>query len=406
MSNYITGNPVFSRFFQNLPDYPHCTDKLEAGCRQAPKHVAIKRRYIQLNKPNYSHTYLTLDCDYEGSSLSWYDYDLPTPTFVVINPENGHSHICHELTTPVHLGSNASQKAVRYLDVIRKGYIKALDADPSFTEFLSKNPLSKSWHVLSCNVTYDLDRLAEPLREISTDELLSIPLEEFDERIREYLIPLYEKRKKKKPPLISTNPDESLFVFDNTRGYMYSITPDYNRSQLLYDKAEAYIRELNADFSLNLPESHIRFNAKSIAKFCWTHRDEFIAKRLAFSERQRERAYLSHKARKRNTATKIRSAQHKLRKEGVPITKSAIAEVSGVSTRSLSERRLKTDPSEAFRAGAHQAAEIKRAATEAKIKQAFEQALRDGIKPTQKNVASLADVSLRTVKTYWKKIKA
>ena len=66
MSNYTTGNPVFTRFFDKLPDYPYCTDKLEAGCRQAPKHVAVKRRYIQPNKPNYSHAYLNLDCDYAG----------------------------------------------------------------------------------------------------------------------------------------------------------------------------------------------------------------------------------------------------------------------------------------------------------------------------------------------------
>lgn len=401
MFNYTTENPVFSRFFEKIPDYPHCTDQLEAGCRQCPKHVAIKRRYIQCNRPNYSHNYLTCDCDYEGSSLAWHDLDLPPPTFVVVSPENAHSHIKYELTVPVHLGGNASLKAIRYLDVIRKGYIKALDADPSFNEFLSKNPLSDSWRVFSYDVTYDLDRLAEPLRDISTDELLSIPLDEFDERIREYLIPLYEKRKKKLPRIISTNPDDSLFVFHNTRWYGYSITPDCKRHGELYDKIDAYVRELDGDYSMSLTESDIRFNVKSVAKFCWNHRADFIAKRQAFCELQRERAYRSHEARKRNTATKISYARRKLREEGRPITKSALAEAAGVSTRALSERRLKTDLSEAFSDGAHQAAAIKRAATEAKIKQAIDRFLREGRKITKSAIAKEAGISRVAASKYY-----
>lgn len=159
MSNYTIENPVFSRFVENIPDYPHCTDKLEAGCKQAPKQVAVKRRYIQFNKPNYSHAYLNFDLDYEGAGIAWHDLDLLCPTFSVINPENAHSLTAYELTTPVHLGKHSSERAIRYLDVVRKGYIKKFDADPSFNEFLSKNPLSPAWHVFSCNVTYDLDEL-------------------------------------------------------------------------------------------------------------------------------------------------------------------------------------------------------------------------------------------------------
>ena len=75
MQNYSIENPVLERFFENLPDYPHCTDQLEAGCRQCPKPVAVKRRYIELNKPNYLYTYLPLDCDYEGAGVAWEDRD-------------------------------------------------------------------------------------------------------------------------------------------------------------------------------------------------------------------------------------------------------------------------------------------------------------------------------------------
>ena len=50
MVNYNELSPVFARFFENLPEYPHCTDYLKAGCRQAPKRVAINRKYIEVNK--------------------------------------------------------------------------------------------------------------------------------------------------------------------------------------------------------------------------------------------------------------------------------------------------------------------------------------------------------------------
>jgi len=401
MSNYTTGNPVFTRFFDKLPDYPHCTDKLEAGCRQAPKHVAVKRRYIQPNKPNYSHAYLNLDCDYAGVYYASRDLDLPAATLCVSNRNNGRGHLDFELSTPVHLGGNASSKAIRYLDVIRRGLTRAFYADASFSGFLTKNPLSDFWQVSTWDVTYTLDELAEALREIPTEVLRSIPADEWDERIKSYDIPLYDKKPSRKPRIISTNPDDSLFVYHNTRWYAYTITVDCKRHGQLLDRIEAYIRKLNRDFGLNLAESQIRSDARSIAKWCWNHRVDFIAKRNAFCALQQNRAYRSHKARKRNTATKINYARRKLRKEGKIITKSAIAEVSGISVQSLAKRNLKTDLSEIRSGNAHQTAEIKRAATEAKIKQAIDTFLREGRKITKSAIAKEAGISREAASRYY-----
>ena len=381
MTNYNKDHPALSRFFENLPDYPRCTDKLEAGCRRSPKHVAIKRRYIELNKENYSVTYLPYDCDSPIGMLMWHIRSLPPPTLSVSNWDNFRSHLTWELSIPVHLGGkNPSQRAINYLDVVRRGFTQALDADPSFGGLLTKNPFSDFWFVDPYDKVYDLDELAEAVRDIT----------------------LPKKKSSKK--LIEVSPDDSLFVYHNIRWYMYTITPDCSRHGELYDKADVYVRELSTDFSLNLPESKIRSNAKSISKFCCNHRDDFIANRAAFIEIQRQRAYRSHKARKRNNANKISNARRKLRKAGQTITKAAISQESGISTRTLSERRLKTDLSEIRSANAHQTADIKRAVTEAKIKQAFTQALREGIKPTQSNIARLSGVSLRTVKRHWHKL--
>jgi len=156
MANYNELSPVLARFFffENLPDYPHCTDYLKAGCRQAPKHVAITRRYIEVNKLNFSHTYILNDLDYEGAGFAWEDKGLPAPTFSVINRENLFAHIDYELITPVHLGVNASKKAKWYLYTVCYGYTQRLEADPSFGGLLSKNPLSDFWTVIAYDARY------------------------------------------------------------------------------------------------------------------------------------------------------------------------------------------------------------------------------------------------------------
>jgi len=332
--------PIRERFYAALSDYPRCTDYLEAGHRKCPKDVAIKRRYLELNRENYWIKYLTFDCDYEGAALVWSDFDLPAPTICVVTRQNGHAHLTYELKTPVHLGGNPSQKATYYLQVITHGYTKALEADDTYGGLLSKNPLSSFWEVFGCDVTYDLDELAEPLRDISFAELEKVPLSELEAVIKEAPIPLSEKRK---PKPVETDPEGSLFVFDNTRYFAYETVYDVVvgscRYRELYGKVFDYIVQLAADFNLRLTPGRIRSDTQSIAKWVWERRSSFVAAREQFSEVQRQRAYLSHESRRRNN--------------------------------------------------------------EAKIQAAFEQAAREGIKPTQKNISALSGLSLRTIKRHW-----
>ena len=61
----------------------------------------------------------------------WHIRSLPPPTLSVSNWGNLRSHLTWELETSVHLGGkNPSQKAINYLDVVRRGFTQALDADP------------------------------------------------------------------------------------------------------------------------------------------------------------------------------------------------------------------------------------------------------------------------------------
>lgn len=341
MANYsIFGEfspAIRERFYTALSDYPRCTDSLLAGHRKCPKDVAIKRRYLELNRENYWCKYLTFDCDSPGAALAWSDLNLPAPTFCVMTRQNGHAHLTYELKTPVHLGGDYSQKATYYLLVIKQGYTKALEADDTYGGLLSKNPLSSFWEVFGCDVTYDLDELAEPLREISFAELEKVPLSELEAAIKSARIPMEEKRQ---PKPVETDPQGSLFVFHNTRYFAYETVYDVvvgkGRFAELYGKVENYIVQLAADFNLRLTPGRIRSDAQSIAKWVWERRSSFVAAREQFSEVQRQRAYLSHESRRRTSEAEIRKAISQFLLEGMRISKAAIAREAGISREAVS----------------------------------------------------------------------
>ena len=71
----------------------------------------------------------------------------------------------------------------------------------------------------------------------------------------------------------------------------------------------------------------------------------------------------------------------------------------------MSRRIVSGNVEEAKRLGAYNSHEARKVATEAKMKTAFEQALKEGITPTQKNIAKLTGVGIATVKRHWKKFK-
>ena len=341
MADYIipaavpTNNNAYIRLFENLPEYPRCTDDLQAGTRKCPKAIAIKRRYIQLNKENYSHTYINHDLDYRGAAFGWCDADLPPPTFCVINPDNAHAHTTYELEVPVHLGGNASENAIYYLHVVVQGYTTALDADPTYGGYLTKNPFSDTWGVHVNDITYDLDRLAEPLRDISWQEIRKTPLSELEAKLKASPILLGQKPKKESAQ--TEDADGSLFVFHNTRWFTYKIVRGCLHYEELLKKVRDYIVNLNIDFALGLTEGRIRSDAKSIVKWVWERRLYFIQGSIRFSERQRARAYKSHKSRKQNNEEKIRAAVKALKKEQQKVTQLAVAQKTELSRQTVSK---------------------------------------------------------------------
>lgn len=60
----MTGN-ILNSFKNNLPQKPYCADELSFGLKIRPAETAIKKRYLQYNKP---------------TDLRWFVYDVDRPT--------------------------------------------------------------------------------------------------------------------------------------------------------------------------------------------------------------------------------------------------------------------------------------------------------------------------------------
>lgn len=145
----------------------------------------------------------------------------------------------------------------------------------------------------------------------------------------------------------------NVALFDVLRYYAYSIVHNYESYNPYHSQLEYKVEELNRKF----PNDHgLGFNeimgiAKSVAKWTWRNRDS-----IRFKER--------------------------------------IMQLD------------KSQPLETRQAlGAHYAATVKADATRAKIQSAVDELRSQEVKATQKAVQGRTELSLRTIKTYWKEIQ-
>lgn len=149
-------------FESNLPGRPYCTDDL--GCLFIRlKDNAIKRRYIQPNKPPDLRWFL-YDMDTENAALEWQDRNAPTPNIIVLNPDNGHGHYFYGLECPVFTQDGTRINPYRYAAAVDVALTGQLKADPGYSKLIAKNPLNKHWKTLyPYDLSYDLKKLSEHL---------------------------------------------------------------------------------------------------------------------------------------------------------------------------------------------------------------------------------------------------
>lgn len=300
-------NPNFkAQFLKNLPYKPYCTNDL--GCTFInSKEYAVTKRYVQCNPPHQI-VYLVFDIDDPQAVMSWYDANLPPPSWTAQNPENGHAHIVYELKTPVLTTDASRQKIVRYLSAIQTGLAQKLGADMGYAQLLMKNPCHNHWRVkIWTEEKYELDYLAD-------------------------FVDLAIKPKKQQEVF---GLGRNCTLFETTRKWAYKAIRTHRGSTFSEWLREVIVRceQVNSDFKSPLPYSEIKATAKSIARYCWKH-DAYCYQE--FIQRQAYKGMLGDSS----PGGKARSDQYNvlreetqiLRKQGLSYTE--IAKTLSISRRS------------------------------------------------------------------------
>lgn len=250
---------------EHSPTKPYCADDLLYGLRIRGRDVALKKRYVQLNRPT-SCDWLIFDCDYAGAAYAAQDAGLPDPTAVVITPKNRHAHILYALDAPVFTCDAARLKPVRYVAAIERAYLHTLKADVGYCGLVTKNPLHPHWlHLYGKNApvrTYTLEQLAE-----------CVDLKQ------------WQSKSDDKPTGFGRN----CVLFDKLRKWGY-VAIRRHRGALRRDSRVVWdaecldkVASFNAEFLNPLSFAEVRSVAKSTAKFCWKHDAQHEA---AFQQRQ------------------------------------------------------------------------------------------------------------------------
>lgn len=266
-----------SVFYKNLPHKPYCTDELGSGLIIRQKKTAIQMPYIQHNPPCFISS-LVFDVDTSDAYFSWFDANLPAPSWISKNRQNNHAHIGYMLATPVCTTHNAKQKIIEYTAKIQQAYSLALGADHGYSGLITKNPCHNTWENYIFDVQpYELGYLADfvELQELKTD------LKEVSGLGR------------------------NCMMFDTVRFWAYEAIRAFISGSTDSWYAEVLKVSINANgaFLEPLPYSEVKATAKSIARWVWRNHTAAHAK---FIERQ------AAKGRKGDSSHggKARSAQY------------------------------------------------------------------------------------------------
>lgn len=249
-------------FYEKLPHKPYCSDDLGRGVIIRPKRTAIQKPYIQHNPPCLVSS-LVFDIDRQDAYFAWSDANLPTPTWIAKNRQNGHAHIGYMLLAPVCTTHRAKQNVIEYLAKIEQAYSLALGADRGYSGLITKNPCHEEWETHIFDVQpYELGYLADfvELQELKTD-------------LREV-----------------SGLGRNCAMFDTVRYWAYKAIRAHLSDGFDNWHSEVLEQTKNANnaFIQPLPYSEVKATAKSIARWVWRNHNsaEF---QQAFSEKQAKR---------------------------------------------------------------------------------------------------------------------
>lgn len=273
-----------SLFAERLPKKPYCSDGKGQALKIRTAAHALKRPLIQYNRPALI-AWLCFDVD-TNAIEALHASNLPTPSLVVLNKENGRGHIYYGLTTPVCRTSAGRLKPLKLAAVVEEGLRVKLGADEGFAGLIGKTPHHEQWRTFEpkFEAVYDLGELAEWV-----DLPAKVP----------------------KRLGIRTGIGRNVELFDRLRFWSYKWLAEYKSKKTMTEWSAAVLAraEFLNDFAAPLPYSEIKATAKSVAKWTWKHYTGRMSDEQ-FSKLQAQRAKAKAKKMKSKTVQKIEEVRY------------------------------------------------------------------------------------------------
>lgn len=321
-------NPVIQDFIDSLGHKAQCTDNIKEGVRLLPKSYAVQKRYISLNQKLAFYIWLDIDNvrpdQFDSIESRVIDENIPRPTLVIRNRDNGRGHVAWRLDRPVCITENGHKAPQDFFKAIRRAFAIRMGADMNFTGTHVKNPCLTDHYIVSTNnVSYSLDELAAVMDHQSA----------FYATTKQAMQRQEGSSENKPLQGFSRNCD----LFNITRTWAYDEVKFYSDYLSWEENCLCYVRSHNT-FSEKLPYKEERSIAKSIAKWTWQNRaslksQNYKRPKLDSSEikqRQSKAAAITNAKKKQVTMKRLEAAIAKLIATGRVVTKKAVQMISEV----------------------------------------------------------------------------
>ena len=276
-----------------LPRSPYATDDLRQGVRREKRSTGRTRRYVE-HSPRALLSMLIVDVDDERAleKAFWRPSNHPDPSWVSLNPTNGHGHVGWVLQTPVVRTDSARLEPMRFAARVEAGLTNALAGDAGYAGLLTKNPLHEHWETFwGPEQPYTLRELAEGLGD---------------------LFPKALPRKLAENSGLGRN----CALFNRVRQWAYRAISTYwnDTPELWEETVHAYTWAVNQEFAVPLDHNETRHLARSIAR--WTRRnitpEQTALNRAKWASSENQQRRSAKAADKRSSRTQaMRDAQRR-----------------------------------------------------------------------------------------------
>jgi hypothetical protein len=319
---------VIQDFIDSLGHKAQCTDNIKEGVRLLPKSYAVQKRYISINHKLAFYIWLDIDNvrpdQFDSIESRIIDENIPRPTLVIRNRDNGRGHAAWRLDRPVCMTENGHKAPQDFFKAIRRAFAIRMGADMNFTGTHVKNPcLTDHYVVTTNNISYSLDELAA---------------------VMDHKMAFYATTKQAMQRQEASSEDKPLQgfsrncdLFNTTRTWAYDEVKFYSDYLSWEENCLCYVRSHNT-FSEKLPFKEERSIAKSIAKWTWQNRavlqsQNYKRPKLDSTEikqRQSKAAAITNAKKKQATIKRLEAAIAKLIETGRVVTKKAVQLISEV----------------------------------------------------------------------------